>query len=133
LPEEQDWRDIAVSHRERNSSCACADRYAMGDFVTVQNSIQGFVSAGSQPCENLDLTLGQCSRPGMPPPHEKTVDITKSLACFGLLPLFSSNQSLLPFSQDTLRRHISLFGYSRLGSLLRCPSPEHRQTHSSAN
>lgn len=35
--------------------------HAMGDFVTVQNSIQGFVSAGDQPCENLDLTLGQCS------------------------------------------------------------------------
>ncbi len=35
--------------------------HAMGDFVTVQNSIQGFVSAGNQPCENLDLTLGQCS------------------------------------------------------------------------
>jgi eukaryotic-like serine/threonine-protein kinase len=35
--------------------------HAMGDFVTVQSSIQGFVSAGDQPCENLDLTLGHCS------------------------------------------------------------------------
>jgi hypothetical protein len=51
-------------------------------------------------------------RPGMPLPHEKTVDITKSLACLSSLPLFSSNQSLLPFSQDTLRRHICLFSHS---------------------
>jgi len=35
--------------------------HAMGDFVTVQNSFQGFASAANQPCENLDLTLGQCS------------------------------------------------------------------------
>jgi eukaryotic-like serine/threonine-protein kinase len=35
--------------------------HAMGDFVTVQSSILGFVSAGDQPCGNLDLTLGLCS------------------------------------------------------------------------
>jgi serine/threonine-protein kinase len=35
--------------------------HAMGDFVTVQNSILGYVAAGDQPCENLDLTLGLCS------------------------------------------------------------------------
>jgi serine/threonine protein kinase len=35
--------------------------HAMGDFVTVQNSLLGYVTAGDQPCENLDLTLGLCS------------------------------------------------------------------------
>ena len=35
--------------------------HAMGDFVSVQNAIQGYVSAADQACSNLDLTRGLCS------------------------------------------------------------------------
>ncbi|HUK34885.1 MAG TPA: lanthionine synthetase LanC family protein, partial [Vicinamibacterales bacterium] len=35
--------------------------HAMGDFVSAQHAIQGFVTAADQPCDNLDLTLGRSS------------------------------------------------------------------------
>jgi serine/threonine protein kinase len=35
--------------------------HAMGDFVSVQNALQGFVAAADQPCGNPDLTLGRAS------------------------------------------------------------------------
>jgi serine/threonine protein kinase len=35
--------------------------HAMGDFVSVQNALQGFVAEADQPCENPDLTLGRAS------------------------------------------------------------------------
>ena len=91
--------------------------------------------------KDLRLLRSSCvlHRPGMPSRHEQTVDITKSFACFGSLPLFLSFCPTNPSSPSprtsfggTFACSATLF-LSRLGSLLRYPSPEHRQTHSSPN